>query len=164
MWLFTRENLRRWTVHPAIEPDWIQEWMAGVPLDTPPLTERAAFALTRLFHLEGCSAENAVLIAACSITAATNGWEQVCTLVGIPPDETKWPDFRRPDSDAIAAYFEDWFDATVGPDDDTDAYIERLKLAQMQQLKDHEGWGLAAVLAQVTGPKVMRSRRDYSES
>lgn len=119
--------------------------MVDVPPDTPNLSRRAAYALTRLYRLESYSAENSVLLLACVRTAKEHGWEQVCKLAGIPTDEQLWPEYRPPGQAAIAAYFESWFDREVGALGDN----EDCQAAYDRQWEDHKEYDLARLLRRI---------------
>lgn len=144
---FRKAKLRRWHVHPAIGTRDIRRWMAEVPSDTPSLSVRAAYALIRLYHLEGYSAENSVLLASCVRTARVRGWHKVCELVGVPADESQWPVYRFLGQAAVSAYFEAAFDTQTGPLLGEEGDSEWCRHVFDQQCQDHEPFDLERVFA-----------------
>ncbi len=134
-------------MHPAIGTGEMRRWIAGVPTDTPPLSVRSAYALSRLYRLEGYSAENTVLLTSSVCTAKKLGWDRVCDLVGVPADESQWPAYRFEGQASVSKYFEDMLDALTRPFLDTEEQNARCASVYDKQCRDHEGFDLEQVLA-----------------
>lgn len=143
---FRKANLRTWRVHPAIRTSALRRWMATVRTDTPPLSVRSAYALTRLYRLEAYSAENAVLLTSSVCTARKLGWNRVCDLVGVPADRSQWPSYEFAGRDAVSKYFEDAFDELTRPFLDKEEENARCVSVYAQQCQEHESYDLARVL------------------